>query len=148
MRKLQKKQFLDVMESLHALHRQIREKLEQKQYETAQVFLADCQETAIQIGETMEQIEGSGAAAVAYLEQYCESIYQTCIQMEIVTAQKAYKNLEVNLIKAENVVRHMPEKREVVFLPYKSCMWDSLESIWKAADKDSNCDAYVVPIPY
>lgn len=27
-------------------------------------------------------------------------------------------------------------------------MWDSLESIWQAANEDENCDAYVVPIPY
>lgn len=27
-------------------------------------------------------------------------------------------------------------------------MWDSLESVWKAADEDEFCDAYVVPISY
>lgn len=37
-------------------------------------------------------------------------------------------------------------KKEMVFLPYKVSMWDSLESVWRAAyeDKD-NCLAYVVP---
>ena len=25
---------------------------------------------------------------------------------------------------------------------------DSLESVWKAAEEDEYCDAYVVPIPY
>lgn len=39
-------------------------------------------------------------------------------------------------------------KIEVVFFPYKASMWDSLESIWMAALKDKNCDAYVVPVPY
>ena len=40
-------------------------------------------------------------------------------------------------------------KKELVFLPYKYSMWDSLESVWRAAyeDKD-NCLAYVIPIPY
>ncbi len=40
-------------------------------------------------------------------------------------------------------------KKEIVFLPYKASMWDSLESVWRAAyeDKD-NCLAYVIPIPY
>ncbi|WP_051650340.1 hypothetical protein [Selenomonas sp. AB3002] len=40
-------------------------------------------------------------------------------------------------------------KKEMVFLPYKYSMWDSLESVWRAAyeDKD-NCIAYVIPIPY
>ena len=27
-------------------------------------------------------------------------------------------------------------------------MWDSLESIWKAAHEDPDCDDYVIPIPY
>lgn len=39
-------------------------------------------------------------------------------------------------------------RREVVFLPYKASMWDSLESVWRAAEADPDCDAYVIPIPY
>ena len=37
---------------------------------------------------------------------------------------------------------------KVVFMPYKASMWDSLESIWMAADKDERCEALVVPITY
>ena len=40
-------------------------------------------------------------------------------------------------------------KKEIFFLPYKASMWDSLESVWKAADEDvEHCIAYVMPIPY
>jgi len=39
-------------------------------------------------------------------------------------------------------------KREVLFLPYKASMWDSLESIYLAAKDDPNWDAFVMPIPY
>ena len=40
-------------------------------------------------------------------------------------------------------------KKEIVFLPYKASMWDSLETIWQAANEDKeHCNAYVVPIPY
>ncbi len=40
-------------------------------------------------------------------------------------------------------------KKEIFFLPYKASMWDSLESVWKAANKDKeHCIAYVMPIPY
>lgn len=38
--------------------------------------------------------------------------------------------------------------KEVVFLPYKASTWDAMESVWKAANDDPNCDAYVIPIPY
>jgi len=37
---------------------------------------------------------------------------------------------------------------KVVFMPYKASMWDSLESVWMAADKDIRCEAVVVPITY
>ena len=40
-------------------------------------------------------------------------------------------------------------KKNIVFLPYKVSMFDSMESVWRAATDDSlNCNVYVVPIPY
>lgn len=39
-------------------------------------------------------------------------------------------------------------RREVVFLPYKASLWDALESVWRSAIADKNCDVYVIPIPY
>lgn len=39
-------------------------------------------------------------------------------------------------------------KLEIVFLPYKASMWDSMESVWRAAASDDRCECYVVPIPY
>lgn len=48
----------------------------------------------------------------------------------------------------QNGIKDMPERVEAVFLPYKASMWDSLESVWVAADEDESCDAYVIPIPY
>ena len=148
MRKHQKQQILEIIQSMHMLHVQIRGKLSDRDYDIVQTALTDCQEAAIQIGEVIEQIEGTGTQAVIYLEQYCENIYQTSVQMQELSAQKAYKSLEGSLIKAQNAVSHMEERKEVVFLPYKASMWDSLESVWKAADEDTDCDAYVIPIPY
>ncbi|MSU07776.1 hypothetical protein FYJ84_02070 [Veillonellaceae bacterium WCA-693-APC-5D-A] len=51
---------------------------------------------------------------------------------------------------AIDVLQHEKEiKKEIVFLPYKASMWDSLESVWQAAYADKeHCNAYVVPIPY
>lgn len=39
-------------------------------------------------------------------------------------------------------------KRIVLFMPYKASMWTSLESIWKAACDDPNCNPMVVLLPY
>lgn len=39
-------------------------------------------------------------------------------------------------------------KIEIAFLPYKVSMWDSFESVYKAAKNDNRCNCSVVPIPY
>lgn len=53
----------------------------------------------------------------------------------------------LNLLK-ENLLKENEVKLEVLFLPYKASMWDSLESIWRAANDDPRCNCNVVPIPY
>ena len=53
------------------------------------------------------------------------------------------KNRAVNGRKERNT-----ERKEVVFLPYKASTWNALESVWKAAKEDPECDVYVIPIPY
>lgn len=46
------------------------------------------------------------------------------------------------------VINNIDTKIEVVFLPYKASMWDSMDSIWRAAKEDERCNVHVVPIPY
>ena len=68
---------------------------------------------------------------------------------QAINGNRIYKNLRKSLIQIENSVKHdIHACQEVVFLPYKASMWDSLESVWAAADADPDCDAYVIPIPY
>lgn len=148
MRKFQKQQILNIFKELHMIHLQCRDKLSAQMYPAVQNMLADCQEAAIQIGEFIENLEGEGTGAVSCMEQYCEILYQVNTQLQDISSQKAYKRLEGILLKAENEVTHITVRKEVVFLPYKASMWDSLESVYLAAREDKNCDAYVVPIPY
>lgn len=148
MRKFQKNQILDIMENIHTIHLRVKEKLGQKEYDTVQTALSDCQEAAIQLGEAIEQIAGDGTDVVSYLERYCERVYQISVERETVLPQKAYKSLEENLVKAENALKSMATEKVAVFLPYKASMWDSLESVWRAADADSEWTSLVMPIPY
>lgn len=47
------------------------------------------------------------------------------------------------------VGKQVPEdKKELVFFPYLYAMWDSLESVWRAAVDSGEYDVSVVPIPY
>lgn len=113
--------------------------------------LIQCQEMAIMLGNYLDTLGGPAIALVKILEDYCENLYQISISL---SEEKQYKKLskvvQKQLVQLYNRIKYdLPEdKREIVFLPYKASMWDSLESVWMAADKDESCDVYVIPIPY
>lgn len=152
MRKAQKEQATEFLKSLCQANKEIKRALEHSEQALAMGLLEQCQEGAIALGNVIEQSEGEDFAAVRLLEEYCERIYQLHEKLRqglFIKVGKEYKVLQNFIMQAENSVRNdIKERREVVFLPYKASMWDSLESVWRAADADPNCDAYVIPIPY
>ncbi len=152
MRKAQKKQVEDFIGLLAQAHDEIRKFMEKKNYAAAMDLLGQCQEGAMQTGELIEQTEGEKAPTISRLEDYCELIYEVHEELSRnaeVNAAKQYKRLRKSLIQVENSVKNDIKIRlEMVFMPYKASMWDSLESVWQAADASPDCDAYVVPIPY
>lgn len=113
--------------------------------------LAQCQESAIILGTYIDTLDEKYAKLVHILEDYCENIYQMSESLSDETiCRKLSKKIQKQLTGLHNSIKYdMPEdKKEIVFLPYKASMWDSLESVWKAADADPDCEAYVIPIPY
>ncbi len=153
MRKAQRQQAETLFGQLEEAHIQIKSDVEQHHIEQALDLLKDCQDSAAAIGTFIENIEGEGHPTVCLLEEYCELVYQLYEELfssdKEHNAKKVHKLLRQQLIKAENSFKwDIPTRIEAVFLPYKASMWDSLESVWRAADEDENCDAYVIPIPY
>lgn len=156
MRNAQKQQAEELVKQMEEAHDQFKKFIEQGSIPPAMELLEECQNGGITLGTLIENTEGEGHPTVLLLEEYCELIYQVHenlteakeINKEI-NLNKIYKNLRQKLIRAANSLKNdVPVRKEVVFLPYKASMWDSLESVWKAADEDENCDAYVIPIPY
>lgn len=150
MRKYIKKQILDIIGTMFEAHISINSFIERSDFDNVISLLGDCQNTAVQIGDTIDNSEGEGSPVIHLLEEYCEAVYQvSLIVKEDKTRDKARKMLDDALSVAENSIRNViPVRTEIVFMPYNASMWDSLESVWKAADDDPDCDAYVVPIPY
>lgn len=143
MRRYIKKEVLELLQTIKTASSKVGMLLEKGDKELLQAYLTECQEAAIQAGSTIEEAGEEGAEAVKHLEDYCELLYQ------ILTEEKDYSEALMDKIeKAFAAIDVLPEKKEVVFLPYKASMWDSLESVWMAVRDDVNCDAYVVPIPY
>ena len=169
MRKAQKEQICNFLELLKQAHKEIKKNIEKNNLSLMLGLLEDAQDGMIIIGNLIEKAEGKHI--VPMLERYCEMVYQ--IHEKVVNlssayslkqgtmvsdkkrlenqsfANKSYQGLVVLLEQIESSIKNdIATKQEVVFLPYKASMWDSLESVWKAADEDPSCDAYVIPIPY
>lgn len=153
MRKAQKQQVEDLLGQMKEAQGQIKKYIGQGNIPQAMELLEDCQNGAITIGTLIENTEYEGHPTVSLLEAYCELIYRIYQKLEEnnkeINTDKCDKQLRQKLLKVVNSVKNdISTKTEVVFLPYKASMWDSLESVWKAADEDPDCDAYVIPIPY
>lgn len=114
-------------------------------------LLTDCQDLAIALGTRIEALQGMGTSVVSELEKYCELVYRLG---ERVTASEegtiaAYQALDAQIKTVQRELKkEISDKREAIFLPYKASMWDSLESVWRAADEDENCEVFVIPVPY
>ncbi|MCI8274498.1 MAG: hypothetical protein HFI66_02605 [Lachnospiraceae bacterium] len=152
MRKHLKKMLDDLFQALDGIHEEIRKEIEQRNISGALHLLGQSQQGAIQAGTVIENEEGEGFPTIGLIEQYCEMLYQiydNLSQGQQINPGKACKNLRKQLIRIQNSANtDIPVRTEAVFLPYKASMWDSLESVWRAADADPDCDAYVIPIPY
>ena len=151
MRKAQKQEILEMIQTLHEAHDEVKNYINKKDIAVAQDILCQCQECAITIGTTIENLEGEGFVTISYIEFYCETLFQSYEELNGAYADvnKIYKSLKKQLLVIENSVKNdVPVHREVVFFPYKASMWDSLESVYLAAKEDPNCNAYCVPIPY
>lgn len=150
MRTAQKKQIEACVDLLANAHQTIEYALRKKQPELAIQLLDHCQQNAVCASSVIEALEGTKDATGAFSE-YCDTVfrvYEMLTQNNSINVREMQNMLQMSLEKIKACVQQLKARREVVFLPYKASMWDSLESVWKAADEDPDCDAYVVPIPY
>ena len=152
MRRKLKQQAKELIGQIVQAHDQIRKYIKQENISRAMELLEECQNGGISLGTLIEKTEGEGHPTVTLLEEYCELLYDFHEKLgsgNEGNVNKVFKALQQKLIQILNSLQKDVKTRvEAVFLPYKASMWDSLESVWRAAAADSDCDAYVVPIPY
>ena len=152
MRKAQKKKVEEFIFLLQEAHQEVKNAIRKKNIELAKNLLEQCWNSANQALVVVASSEGEDFITISLLEAYSDTvsqIYNALEQTPIIKAKDAEQMLKDswNEVRA-SVEKDIPVRREVVFCPYKASMWDSLESVWKAADEDPESDAYVVPIPY
>ena len=117
--------------------------------EQAVQLLTQMQQIAITIGEILEQDLGDVQQLVRTLEDICELLYQLSLALADRQQVRTYETqVEEYLLSLREQLIAITPRKEIVFLPYQVSMWDSLESVWQAADCDKEVDSYVVPIPF
>ena len=109
MRKAQQKQIQEILALLEQAHDEIRSGIEHGENAKAMDLLAQCQDSAVQIGELIEKTEGEGNPAILKLEEYCETVYEAYDLLSNGTAfnpAKTRKRLRKALIHVENSVKN------------------------------------------
>lgn len=160
MRKREKEQLDNFIPLFAEAHDAVLQGLKKGDIEPVLQLLSDCQSCAISMGTMIEEFEGEGHPTVSLLEEYCEYVYglyqklicmseQTNDEKDSVDYNQFQKDFTDYILRLkESLAKYIKIKKEVVFCPYNSSMWDSLESVYLAAKEDVNTDVYVVPIPY
>ena len=144
MRKVHQKKIQESLQILHSAHKQLGK---EAQPENIAKLLAGCQELAGQMAGLISETEGQDTQTAIAIEDYTTFIGQA----DIGSIDKYFvKKLQTKLFKIDTLAQSelKPDKIEILFLPYKYSMADSLESIWLAAMKDPQCDVKICPIPY
>ena len=145
MRTYIKEQLINLLESMVQLQNSL--PLMSNKRQTNQM-LADCQDAAIAIGETLERDSADYEPVITLLEEYCEeAFYLSELEDEMICEDKVCV-LAGFTNRVKTLLAEIYAPYHVVFLPYKASMWDSLESIWCACKEDEQCECYVIPIPY
>lgn len=118
--------------------------------EASTALLSECQEAAISIGNEIEKTEGKDTRTEQSLIEYCEDLYQASISIYSSDhSSDLFATLDTSLKRCIQLFKkEILPQYEMVFLPYKASMWDSLESIYLAARNDPRCIPVVMPVPY
>ncbi|MCI5881769.1 MAG: hypothetical protein MRZ85_07705 [Clostridium sp.] len=150
MRKRYKNQAWELLNTLQEMHAGIQDSLLRYDENTAMDLLEQCQQGAVALGNMLEQLS-EGTENIPLLENYCEEIYR--ISEALASSEEetdAFFEAADGILEQvkANIRLNISDSFEMVFMPYKAAMWDSMESIWKEAKRDEACEVYVVPIPY
>lgn len=144
MRNYIKKKLMDLLDSM--MHAQDSLPIIDKEQKVQ--VLADCQDAAIAIGEMLERESSDYAHIVLILEEYCEEVYNISEYLDKINYHERLLVLGDLIEKVKIMLGEISSTYQIIFMPYKASMWDSLESVWRACKDDDRCECYVLPIPY
>ena len=152
MRRKKKEQLISLMQEYEEAHTELERLYQKGNLGACFELLTTCQETAVAIGEQIEEAEGSGTQIVQRIEEYCEDLYECHQAVAMQDPGRVLHSFSKLRTQWKEVEKTFQEEIQVIleiaFLPYKVSMWDSMESIYLAAKADPSCHTVVLPLPY
>lgn len=145
------KLFIASIGQAHNIHMSM---LQSGNYNICLEMLEKCHANANGMGERIENEYGEGHITVRVLEEYLELLYN--IHQMLLEGPVSREGAEIigeSLKEILDKITHSLEKnifdrKTIVFLPVRACCWGAMEDMWEMAVGNSECDVYVIPIPY
>ena len=151
---------LEMLESLSTLEKNIFQSFMVGDFYTCLNLIANCQESAITLGNVIEQKKGEGTEFVSLLEGYCEALYHAYQMLESLytipgqASGEIRDDLEMQLralgtyLEKIHTALKRELKKQIVFLPHRLKHFESLRPFISALGESGNFDCKIIPIPY
>lgn len=149
MRLLLKQNIMKILDLMGHVQESVLEQWKTLNKERLLEQLTQLQEAAMEIGNAVEAQAEFDESFIRSLEEYCELLYQLSQAMDDpVMSSTLLQACGRKLSEIRRQAKETSVEIKIAFFPYKYSMWDSLESIWKAALQDDRCECQVVSVPY
>lgn len=149
MREQLKQQLQDMIVTLGRAEAVLDSRSKKKEEDEVKQLLEDMQNSAIAIGNVLEEEEGLETQTVRRLEEYCELLWQYLTAEELKERFGLGRELAGKRGEAlASLEQEIEGRMEVVFLLCKAEMWKNMEEIWSTARENPLYDCRVLVSPY
>lgn len=142
MRRWQKNRCIETLDLLKEAHEEIDRLLTTGETDQIEPLTDQCLSGAMSVIKILDSLERKGTKAAGLLKKYRSRMRDPSEPVTIPELDDLLSKTE------ESILQDLPERYEAVFLTYSASMWDSFESIYRAAEADPRCNAICMPIPW
>ena len=114
-----KKQIADIFKTLYEAHNEIENLFAKQDFDNAVALLSDCQNTAIEIGNIIEESEKSKVRTIELLEDYCEVVYVVTVDINNNKAAEIKTRLDESLdLVSGSLIDDIPTINKALMIAY------------------------------
>lgn len=146
MREELKQQLRNMVGTLGRAEAVLDSRIRKKDDDSLGSLFEDMQNAAIEIGNTIELVEGEGTETVKRLEEYCELIWQYMVETEL---KERFRIGRLLAGKRGEVISTLETEFagdiDVVFLLCKASGWKNMEHFYTVAEEKAECCLMMAP---